>query len=139
MIEVKDNVYVETSESLMMQQKEWNVYDKAKNVDFTKYPYWLIVDHIDKVPEGFDSIEEAIVSVTTLDHGTEDYWVNENDVYTKLNVNFEEDCIVAHWNFRNKITASKSIEDGSCVIWPTPELIKFNGEIIDCKKLIGEN
>lgn len=42
--EVQDGVFVQSKESLLLEQKTWGDEDEAKNIDFSLYDYWLVCD-----------------------------------------------------------------------------------------------
>ena len=43
-VELREGVFLNSQESILAEQKEWDDSDKAKNFDFTESPYWLTTD-----------------------------------------------------------------------------------------------
>ena len=58
MEELRQGVYLMTSEELMEDQESWSDFDQSKTVDFSTYDYWVVSDS-GADPEGFDCPQDA--------------------------------------------------------------------------------
>jgi hypothetical protein len=53
-IEIHDGVYLNTQESMIAEQSQWDETDNLKDFDFTDYDFWITTDN-GADPEGFET------------------------------------------------------------------------------------
>ena len=56
-IELRSGVYLQTQESILLEQTDWDKMDHAKKYDFTTYEYWITCAHH---ADGYDFIDEIL-------------------------------------------------------------------------------
>lgn len=65
------NICLQTRAQMEKEQKEWHDYDHSKNMDFSKFNYWIIMH--DGSIEGFHTFEELFLEAEKIIIGlTED-------------------------------------------------------------------
>ena len=56
-VELHEGVFLNSQESIISEQKEWDDSDQAKNFDFKAYKYWITTDNGGE-PVGIDDLSK---------------------------------------------------------------------------------
>jgi hypothetical protein len=58
-VEIQDGVYLNTQESMIDEQSQWDAEDKRIDIDYTDYDFWITTDN-GVEPEGFKTYDHAL-------------------------------------------------------------------------------